>query len=465
MNPNDANKWTALIVSTLSSFMTPFMGSSINIALPSIAQTFGIDAVTLSWIATSYLLAAAVALVPLGRLADIYGRKKIYLYGTILFTVASLCCGLSASPLMLIIFRVLQGLGNAMVFATGIAMLISVFPPQDRGKVLGINVAVVYIGLSIGPVLGGFLTQTVTWRGIFLINIPLGLIIIFLVLTRLKGEWAEARGEKYDYPGALLYSLAILALMYGISLLPALSSLWWILSGIAGFIFFILHENRVTHPVFELKLFRNNRVFAFSNLAALINYSATFALTFLLSLYFQYIKGYSPTQTGFILIAQPVSMVLISLLAGWLSDKKEPRLLATIGMILTAIGLFLFAFLQTDTPPSLIVADLVLLGCGFGFFSSPNTNAIMGCIEKRYYGIASGSIGTMRLLGMLISMGIATTIFTLYLGRVRITPEYFPAFLNGTRVAFIIFGVLCFGGIFASFVRGKVHGRTAQPCA
>jgi EmrB/QacA subfamily drug resistance transporter len=426
------------------------------------AQTFGIDAVTLSWIATSYLLAAAIALVPLGRLADIYGRKKIYLYGIILFTIASLFCGLAASTPMLIVFRVLQGLGNAMVFATGIAILISVFPPQDRGKVLGINVAVVYFGLSIGPVLGGFLTQTMTWRGIFLINIPLGLIIIFLVLTRLKGEWAEARGEKYDYLGALLYSLAILALMYGISLLPALSSLWWIFSGIAGFIFFVYWESRVAHPVFELRLFRNNRVFAFSNLAALINYSATFALTFLLSLYFQYIKGYSPTQTGLILIAQPVFMVLVSLLAGWLSDKKEPRLIATIGMILTTIGLFLFAFLQMDTPPYLIIVDLVLLGCGFGFFSSPNTNAIMGSIEKRYYGIASGSIGTMRLLGMLISMGIATTVFTLYLGRVQITPEYFPAFLSGTRVAFIIFGVLCFGGIFASFVRGRVHPNTPQ---
>jgi EmrB/QacA subfamily drug resistance transporter len=456
--------------------MTPFMGSSINIALPSIAQAFGIDAVALSWIATSYLLAAAIALVPLGRLADIYGRKKIYLYGIILFTTASLFCGLAVSTPMLIIFRVLQGLGNAMVFATGVAILISVFPPQDRGKVLGINVAVVYIGLSIGPVLGGFLTQTMTWRGIFLINIPLGLIIIFLVLTRLKGEWAEARGEKYDYLGALLYSLAILALMYGISLLPALSSLLMygisllpalsslglILIGIAGFIFFVYRESRVAHPVFELKLFRNNRVFAFSNLAALINYSATFALTFLLSLYFQYIKGYSPTHTGLILIAQPVFMVLVSLLAGWLSDKKEPRLIATIGMILTTIGLFLFAFLQIDTPPYLIIADLVLLGCGFGFFSSPNTNAIMGSIEKRYYGIASGSIGTMRLLGMLISMGIATTIFTLFLGRVQITPEYFPAFLNGTRVAFIIFGVLCFGGIFASFVRGRVHPHTPQ---
>jgi MFS family permease len=226
--------------------------------------------------------------------------------------------------------------------------------------------------------------------------------------------------------------------------------------------FFVYWESRVAHPVFELKLFRNNRVFAFSNLAALINYSATFALTFLLSLYFQYIKGYSPTQTGLILIAQPVFMVLVSLLAGWLSDKREPRFIATIGMILTTIGLFLFAFLQMDTPPYLIIVDLVLLGCGFGFFSSPNTNAIMGSIEKRYYGIASGSIGTMRLLGMLISMGIATTIFTLFLGRVQITPEYFPAFLNGTRVAFIIFGVLCFGGIFASFVRGRVHPHTPQ---
>jgi len=349
-----------------------------------------------------------------------------------------------------------------MMFATAIAILTSVFPPQERGKALGINVAAVYIGLSLGPFLGGILTQHLTWRSVFLINIPLGLITICLVLWKLKGEWAEAKGEKFDLPGAIIYGLALVAIMYGISLLPAMRSLWLILLGLLGFVAFVLWQNRVEHPVYNLNLFRSNRIFAFSCLAALLNYSATFAMSFLLSLYLQYIKALSPQSAGLILVAAPIVMAIFSPFAGRLSDKIEPRIVSSIGMTLTTIGLFLFVFLDENSTQESIIVRLIVLGLGFAFFSSPNTNAIMGSVEKRLYGLASGSVGTMRLLGMMISMGIATVIFALYLGRVQITVEYYPVFIKSVKVAFAIFAILCFGGIFSSMVRGKLRGEVPR---
>jgi EmrB/QacA subfamily drug resistance transporter len=458
-----AMKRSTLIIASLSSFATPFMGSAINLALPSIGKEFKIDAVLLSWVATSYLLAAAISLVPFGRLADIHGRKRIFTYGISAFTITSFLCAVSTSTPMLIIFRVLQGSASAMIFATGIAIITSVFPPQERGKAIGINVAAVYIGLSLGPFLGGFLTQHLTWRSVFLTNVPLGLIIIWLVLWKLKGEWAEARGEKFDLPGAIIYGLALVAIMYGISLLPAMKSLWVILLGLLGFVAFVKWQIRTEHPVYNLDLFRTNRVFAFSNLAALINYSATFAVTFLLSLYLQYVKELSPQSAGLLLIAQPVMMAIFSPFAGRLSDRIEPRIVSSVGMTLTSIGLFLFAFLHENSSHLSIIVRLIILGLGFGLFSSPNTNAIMGSVEKRFYGLASGSVGTMRLLGMMISMGIATVVFAVYLGRVQITTEYYPLLVRSVNVAFAVFAILCFGGIFLSMARGKLRGDVWKP--
>jgi len=456
--PSDTGmKTSTLVVTTLSSFITPFMGSSINVALPSIGKQFQIDAVLLSWIATSYLLAAAISLVPFGRLADIYGRKKIFTLGIAAFTMTSFLCAFSSSAPMLILFRVFQGASSSMMFATAIAILTSVFPPQERGKALGINVAAVYIGLSLGPFLGGLLTQHLTWRSVFLVNIPLGLITICLVLWKLKGEWAEAKGERFDLPGAIIYGLALVFIMYGITLLPAMKSLWLILLGLLGFVAFVLWTSRVEHPVYNLNLFKSNRIFAFSCLAALLNYSATFAMSFLLSLYLQYIKALSPQSAGLILVAAPGVQAIFSPFAGRLSDKIEPRIVASIGMVLTTVGLFLFTFLHENSSQMSIIVRLIVLGLGFALFSSPNTNAIMGSVEKRFYGLASGSVGTMRLLGMMISMGIATVVFTLYLGRVQITVEYYPIFIKSVNVAFAVFAILCFGGIFSSMVRGKLR--------
>jgi len=454
---NNVVKKVVLVVATMAAFLSPFMGSSINIALPSIGKEFAMDAILLSWVATSYLLAAAVFLVPFGRIADIYGRKKIFTYGILIYTAASFLSAISTSVFMLISSRILQGMGGAMIFGTGVAMLTSVFPVGERGRALGINVAAVYLGLSLGPLLGGFLTEHFGWRSIFLANVPLGLIIIASVFWKLKGEWAEAKGQKFDLGGSMIYSLALVAIMYGLSLLPAISGIWVIIIGVLGILTFIRWEMKVGSPVLHMNLFKNNAVFAFSNLAALINYSAIFAVAFLLSLYLQYIKGLSPQNAGLILVSMPAVQAIFSPVAGRLSDRIEPQILASVGMGLTTIGLVLFTFLNQNTAIGFILVSLIILGFGFALFSSPNINAVMSSVEEKFYGVASATLATMRQIGMMLSMGIAMLIFAIFIGRVEISPEYYPVFVKSLKVAFTIFASLCFGGIFASLARGKMR--------
>jgi EmrB/QacA subfamily drug resistance transporter len=452
-----AVRLTALLIASLSSFITPFMLSSINIALPVIGKEFKTDAILLSWIATSYLLAAALCLVPFGKLADIYGRKKIFLIGMSLFTLTSFLSAISVSAPMLIVFRIFQGAGSSMCFATGMAILVSVYPPQERGKVLGIAVAAVYSGLSCGPFFGGLIVNHFSWRSIFLINIPFGVAIILLVFFKLKGEWKGAEGEKFDLTGSIIYSTAIFAFMYGISILPKPLSIILILTGLAGAVAFFKWETIVAHPVFEIPLFLNNRTFAFSCLAALINYSATFAVAFLLSLYLQYIKGLSPQGAGTVLVFTPIMQAVFSPFAGKLSDKVEPRVISSLGMALTAFGLIFLILLDNQTHLTFIIAVLVILGLGFALFSSPNMNAIMGSVDKRFYGIASASVGTMRLLGQMLSMGIVTLIFALFIGRAQITPQYYPMLINSTKLVFTVSTCLCICGIFFSLYRGRLR--------
>lgn len=450
-------KKTALLITTISAFTTPFMSSSINIALPAIGKEFMLNAVLLSWVASSFLLSAAVFLVPFGKLADIYGRKKLFLTGMIVYTASSLMSAMSDSVFLLLSSRVLQGLASAMVFGTAVAILTSVYPPGERGKALGINVSATYFGLSIGPFLGGVLTQNLGWRSLFYVNVPLGIIVIFLAITRLKGEWAEAKGEKFDAAGSLVLALSLAMLMYGFTLLPSTNGAILILLAIAGFLIFIKQEDRAENPVLNVRLFRHNTVFMFSNAAALINYSATFAIGFLLSLYLQYIKAFTPQAAGLVLVAQPAVMMIVSPFAGRLSDRIEPGVIASVGMGLLALGLFVLIFIGTGTPTVYIILALIIIGLGFGLFSSPNTNAIMSSVEKKIYGVASATLGTMRLTGQMLSMAISIMVFSIVIGRVRITPGYYGMFLYSIKILFAVFTVLCVAGIFASLARGKVR--------
>jgi EmrB/QacA subfamily drug resistance transporter len=441
----------------MASFLFPFMGSAVNIALPSIGKELSLDAVTLGWVSTAYLLASATFLVPFGRIADLHGRKRVFTCGIVIYTISSFLSGIANSEAMLISFRVLQGVGAAMLAGTAVAIITSVFSADERGKALGINVAATYAGLSVGPVLGGVLTQHFGWRSIFFINVPVGLAVMGITSWKLKGEWAGARGEKFDLVGSAIYSLTLVTLVYGFILLPAMSGVWLIVAGVVGLSAFTRWEMKATNPVLDLNLFRNNRTFTFSNLAALINYSATFAVTFLISLYLQYVRGFEPQTAGFVLVAMPAVQAIFSPLAGRLSDKIEPRVIASAGMALTTVGLVLFTLLDGKASLEFIIGTLILIGFGFALFSSPNTNAVMSAASKKDYGVASATLATMRQVGMVFSMGVAMLMFALYIGRVQITPEHHLLFLESMKTSFIIFAVLCFGGIFASLARGRIR--------
>jgi MFS family permease len=436
MNP-PLNKRTALAVTTAASFLTPFAATSINIALPSIGRDLAMNAILLSWVPTAYLLSAAMFLLPCGRIADIYGRKKVFFYGIAVFTLGAFLSGLAQSPGGLIFFRI--------------------FDEGERGKALGISVASVYLGQALGPFIGGFLTEHLGWRSIFLAIVPLGVILLVLIFTVLKQEWAGARGERFDWVGSFIYSLTLVAIMSGFSLLPRITGGLIIALGGCGLLAFILWELQEKSPVLNINLFRRNRVFAFSNLAALVNFSATFAVSFLLSLFLQYIKGYSPVHAGSILIFQPATQAIFSPFAGRLSDRIEPRILSSIGMGFTSAGLLPLVFLKEETGLSYIIPCLLLLGLGIALFSPPNTNAIMSSVEKKFYGVASGTTATMRVIGQMLSMGIATLIFALYIGPVQIDAASHSLFLESLEAAFAVFAVLSFGGIFASLARGRLR--------
>ncbi|MHB8163012.1 MAG: MFS transporter [Methanoregula sp.] len=454
---DEREKKIILLVASMASFLVPYTGSSITVALPSMATQFSADAITLGWITSAYIVSAALFIVPFGRIADIYGRKKIFLAGVLIFSIASLASALAPTAGILIAARFIQGIGGAMIFATSVAIVTQVYGPGERGWALGITIATVYAGLSIGPFLGGILTERFGWPAIFLINIPIGLITIALTLQGVRHEWADAAGERFDLTGALVYGIMLFSGIFGMLLLPDPGGLAWLFAAVCAAGFFVWWERRCTTPLFNLAIFSGNRTFVFSNIAAMINYGATFAVAVLLSLYLQYIQGFSPEYAGFILVAQPVVQTLLSPVAGKLSDRIEPRIVSTAGMAITTIGLSFFIFLTPATPLYAIVIALMVLGFGYALFSSPNTNAIMSSVDKRYLGIASGMNATMRSLGQVLSMAIAMFSFSVFIGTVAITPEVYPALMTSVTISFLVFTGLCVIGVGTSYVRGTIH--------
>ena len=297
------------------------------------------------------------------------------------------------------------------------------------------------------------MTEYFGWRSIFYLVTILGLLTTYIVIRKLDGEWKDAEGERFDITGSILYSLALVLIMYGFSKLNSLTGLIIFIPGVIFLLAFILWELRIEFPLINLRLFRHNTVFRYSNIAALINYSATFAVAFLMSFYLQYSKGLSPKETGFILVVQPVIMALFSPWAGKLSDRTDPGKVASIGMAVSTSGLFVLSFLTQDTSILFIIIVLMILGAGFALFSSPNSNAIMSSVQRRDLGVASGTLGTMRLIGQVLSMGIAMMLFALLIGNVKIGPENIDSLLRSVKISFSIFASLCFLGIFASLAR------------
>lgn len=451
-------KRSVLLVSSFAAFLTPFLGSAVNLALPSIGKDLNADAVSLGWVVSSFLLSSAIFLLPFGKLADIIGRKKIFTMGIALFIISTFLILFTRSIFSLIVFRVFQGLASAMIFGTSMAIITSVFPLGERGRAMGIYITAVYLGLSSGPVIGGLLTQYLGWRSIFAFLVPFGLVSLYLIFTKMKVEWAEAHGEKFDLKGSLIYGISLFCFMYGFSILPASGGWTLLVAGAVMAIAFVIVEKRTANPVFDVTLILRNRVFAFSGMAALINYSATSAIGFFISLYLQYLKDLDARTAGLIMISQPVAMALLSPIAGKLSDRRNPGVIASVGMGLSACGLILLCFINQSTPIYIIILLLLLMGIGFGLFSSPNSNAIMSSVEKRHLGVASGVVGTMRMIGQMLSMGIAMMLIAIYIGKQVINPDTFPGLIAAMRTGFVIFSVLSVLGIFASLARNEKLG-------
>src|SRR5450759_5215748 len=248
------SKKSVLLVATFAAFLTPFLGSAVNLALPSIGKEFHANAIGLGWVISSFILSSAIFLLPFGRLGDIVGRKKIFFLGILLFTVSTFLIIFSWSIVSLIVFRILQGLSSAMIFGASMAIITSVFQPGERGRAIGINITSTYLGLSCGPVIGGLLTQYLGWRSIFAFLVPFGIISLILINRKIKTEWAEAVGEKFDWRGSIVYGITLASFMYGFSRMP--SSLGWICLtiGLVMAVGFIIVEKKIRNPVFDVRL-------------------------------------------------------------------------------------------------------------------------------------------------------------------------------------------------------------------
>lgn len=454
----EQNQRVILIVAVLTALLTTFTGSALNLSIPSIDNEFHAGTAAIGWVISGYILAAAAMSVPFGRLADLTGRERILKIGILIFSLCSGVLCLANSIEVLLLFRVVQGIGAAMIFSTNQATLISVFPPEKRGKVLGYLIGATYTGLTIGPVLGGVLNHTFGWRSIFALLFVAGILTFAFAVKGLggaSGAWQGQR-ENLDLLGSVLYVLVIVSMMYGLSSYSTNTfAKYLIILSIAWFALFLRHELRVESPVIQVRLFRRNISYTLSNLAALLNYGATFALGYLMSLYLQLIRGFDSQTAGIILISQPLIMALLSPYAGRLSDRISPHKLASFGMGLCALGLFLFIFISDDLHLALIVTYLAIMGLGFAFFSSPNTNAVMACVEPKDYGVASSLLATMRNLGQSSSMAIVTFIVATFLGNIPLEEADPAAVMHVMKVILIVFTILCTIGIFISLKRNR----------
>ncbi len=457
---NKRKSQSILLVVAITSFMGTFLVSAVNIALPSIEHSFSLSALQLSWIITSFILGTALFMLPAGVWGDNSDNRKLFKLGLIVFTLASALCFVAPSGTWLIAARFLQGVGTAFSGTTGQAILVSSFPPERRGRVLGISVSAVYTGLALGPLVGGIITQQFGWRFLFLIAVVLGVFTIIISIFYLKSEKKKDRVvKKTDKLGTIIFMTGLTTLVYGSAQIP--SAIGWTLMAISLVLMLLFWriESRAENPLLNTSLFTKNRLFTYSNLSALINYTATFAIVFFLSLYLQKIQNLSPRQAGAVIIAQPIMMAIFSPIVGRLSDKIQPRYFATLGMAMCSIGLALLAFLSHDTPIAYIVGILVWVGLGFALFSSPNMNTIMSSVERKHYGQASGLASSMRVFGQIISMSIITLLISINFGSQSVEAVPDELFLKAMKWGFMIFATIGIPGIYFSFFRGNVKKK------
>lgn len=474
-------KWTALFITTLGAFMAPLDGSIVAVAIPSIASSIGMSLEIVVWIPLAYLLLLTAFLISAGRVADLKGRKRTYVFGFITFTSGSVLCGLSSTGLQLIAFRALQGIGASFIAANSAAIVTDSFPSAERGKALGINATAVYLGLMTGPVIGGFLVQNFGWPSIFFVNVPIGVVVVTLALLRLKEIRVNPQGEGFDLAGAATLAVSLATFLAGLTFGPSYG--WKSITivstmsiAVATLILFALLEVRFArHPILELSLFTKNRMFAAANAAALFCYVAIIGVTFVMSIYLQDVLGFAPQTAGLFLIVTSTAMALLAPVSGWLSDRLGSRLLSTVGMVIVTIGLLLLSQLSASSSIQDILLRLVLIGFGFGLFTSPNTSAVMGSVSRTELGVAAGTLGMMRFMGQSIGLALAGAVIALALppremlalfaGLATHDTVAADAFIIGMRDFFLLSSLVAGLGTLSSMVRGRENTHETHQSA
>jgi MFS family permease len=445
-----------LIVSSFGGFVITFMSSGINVGLTTINQDFHVSAVYLTWISLSMILVSASALLPFGRLADAYGRMRLFVGSMFLFSVVSFASALAPSAAVLLGLRMLMGISLAIGSVTAPALVILAFPIEVRGRALGWTVLGVYLGVTVGPFLGGLIFHSIGWRGFFYLLAGVNLINVILPVWKLRHiEWKEPKQGRFDLAGSLLYAAGLVALLLGFSWLPGIRGVIILPVGVLLLAGFVWWESRAADPLLPVGLLKRNRVFAFSNGAVFVNYAATAAISLLMSYYLIVDRGLSLAVAGLLISAGSLIQAMFSPLAGRLADRLTARYVASAGMGLCVLGLLALVFLGSTTPYWYIVVALCVLGLGFAFFSTPITYAIMGSVDKSRVGTASATISAMRQAGMNLSLGLATMLIAVYIGPLKL--EYqneavHAPLLTTIRISFIIFTALCAAGIAASLV-------------
>lgn len=449
-----AEQRSTLFVSVLTSFITTFMGSALNLSVPDIEKDFGVSAAAACWLVTVYMLTCAALAVPFGRIADIMQKKTLLWIGILIFAISSAAAVISSSMWMLLVFRFGQGVGGSMIFSTNMAILVGAFEKESRGKVLGYSTGATYIGLSAGPVLGGVFNYNFGWKSIFIAAAAVSAAAFYGAFKKLPPEKKNADGvaqgcQNIDIKGSVLYVLAIASIMYGLSSAATSETALLILAaGAVLMIAFFQTELVSPCPVIEITMFKNNIAYVFSNMAALLNYGATFAVSYLMSIYLQVITGYNSQTAGLFLISSPLTMALLSPVAGRLSDRYSPYAMSSLGMGICAAALAMLAFLPQDAGIARIILILVISGVGVSLFTSPNTNAVMASADKQKYGIASSVLATMRSTGHTVSMAVVTGVTGMYMGAASVYEADTEAVMKTVHTCFFIFAGLCIVGIF-----------------
>lgn len=440
-----------LLICAVLSFFAVFAVNSVMVVIPTIASEFHMSNIVQNWAIIIFLLVVAVLSVPAGQISGKYGLRKVTIISVILFIVISVANVLVTTSEQFLICRLVLGIALAFFNVTSMAMVVSTFPPQERGKALGITITGVYIALSLAPVLGGILNYQLGWRSVVLFGVPFLLVILALLLTKVNEEWVTFEGIPLDLKGSVIYGIGMVLFIYGFTILNEPLGVILTVLGVIFLVIFAFIELRQTHPVFDIRFFRNRR-FLSANFASLCAYLATFAVTTILNYHLQYIKGFDSQTAGIILLAAPLCQVVLAPIAGRLSDNYVPQILAAIGMGLGTVSLVLFSFLNETTSLEFLIVSMIIYGIGFGLFSPPNTNVIMSSVPPKDTSVASASVATMRTVGQAMSLGILTLVFAFVMGDVPIIEQYYPLLIQSCQITCLICVALCIASVFASLV-------------